>query len=332
MDKQLSDALARRTPFSKMITMEEAKTYPAQRTKTIDTQRCPECGEGDFFVHKEKGEAICKNCSFVIDDSLIDFGYESRIFGDNDLEANSRSGAPFDPRVANNLITHVGNDSDMAQLPDRMRAVMRRIRRKNSWTSSSLENNLNVALANLRVISSYVRMPETAEKEAARIYRMCAERGLTKARSSDGLIVASLYIACRMFGLPKTIKELSDASKIDKKVIGKYYKFLLEKLAIKITLNSPHDYVERFGSTLNLSPRTLSKAVELLEKAEKAQITSGRSPVSLAATALYLSAIMNGERRTQNEVTTTTQITEVTLRNRCQEFISTLKMRISLKR
>jgi len=298
----------------------------------IDIQKCPECGEADFFVHKEKGEAICKNCSFVIDDALIDFGYEGRVFDSEDLEANSRSGAPFDPRVANNLITHVGNDSDMAQLPDKMRAVIKRIRRKNHWTSSSLENNLNVALSNLKVIASFIRMPEMAEKEAARIYRMCAERGLTKARSSDGLIVASLYIACRLFGLPKTIKELSDASKVDKKVIGKYYKFLLDRLSIKIHLNSPHDYIERFGSALNLSPRTQSRAVEMLEKAEKAQIISGRSPVSLAATALYLSAILNGERKTQNEVTTITQITEVTLRNRCQEFIRALKLKVSLKR
>jgi len=304
----------------------------APHTKMIDVQKCPECGESDFFVQKEKGEAICKSCSFVIDDALIDFGYDSRIFDSEDMDANSRSGAPFDPRVANNLITHVGNDSDMKQLPDRMRAVIRRIRKKNSWTSSSLENNLNAALSNMRIIASYIRMPEMAEKEAARIYRMCAERGLTKARSSDGLIVAALYIACRVFGLPKTIKELSDASKVDKKVIGKYYKFLMEKLNLKIALNSPHDYVERFGSSLNLNPRTMSKAVEILEKAEKAQIVSGRSPISLAATALYLSAIMNGERKTQNEVTTITQITEVTLRNRCQEFMRTLKMKVSLKR
>lgn len=300
--------------------------------KMIDAHKCPECGEDDFFVNKQKGEAICKQCSFVIDDALIDFGYEGRVFDSEDMESNSRSGAPFDPRVANNLITHVGNESDMASLPGHMRSVIKRIRKKNSWTSSSLENNLSVALSNLRIISSYLRLPEMAEKEAARIYRLCAERGLTKARSSDGLIVAALYISCRIFGLPKTIKEFSDASKVDKKVIGKYYKFLIDKLGIKITLNSPHDYIERFGSALELGPRTQSKAVEMLEKAEKAQITSGRSPVSLAATSLYLSAIMNGERKTQNEVTTTTQITEVTLRNRCQEFIRTLKLKVSLKR
>ncbi len=313
--------------------MEEAKAiYTHRSTKVTDVQKCPECGESDFFVHKQKGEAICKNCSFVIDDALIDFGYDNRMFGDDGGETDSRSGSPFDPRIANNLITHVGNDADMAQLPEHMRSVIRRIRRKNSWTSSSLENNLNVALSNLKIIASYIRMPEMAEKEAARIYRMCAERGLTKARSSDGLIVASLYIACRLFGLPKTIKELSDASKVDKKVIGKYYKFLLERLNIKIHLNSPHDYIDRFGSALSLTPRTLSKAVELLEKAEKVQITSGRSPVSLAATSLYLAAIMNGERKTQNEVTTITQITEVTLRNRCQEFIRSMKLKVSLKR
>ena len=48
-------------------------------------QKCPDCGHKEFFVHKQKGEAICKNCSFVVDDSMIDFGYEGRIFDDERL-------------------------------------------------------------------------------------------------------------------------------------------------------------------------------------------------------------------------------------------------------
>jgi len=295
-------------------------------------QKCPDCGHKEFFVHKQKGEAICKNCSFVVDDSMIDFGYDSRIFDDDSSEMNSRSGAPYDPRVANNLITQVGSYEDLSRLPSNMKNLMKRIRKKNTWSSSSLETNLKSALSSMRLLASYLKLPDKVEKEAARIYRMCAERGLTKARSSDTLIAASIYIACRVFGLPKTLKEISAASKINKKALGKYYKFLLKRLNIKLHLNSPVDYVERFGSLLSLSPKVQSKAVEIILLAEKKQMLSGKSPVSIAASALYLAAIMKGERRTQNEVTTATEITEVTLRNRCQELIRELKLKVSMKR
>ncbi|MBI2147135.1 hypothetical protein HYU19_01500 [Candidatus Woesearchaeota archaeon] len=297
---------------------------------TTDTQSCPDCGEQKFFVSRERGEVICRECSYVIDDAMIDFGRE-RFLDNEDMEKNSRTGAPFDPTVTNNLMTQVGNHADVSKLSGNIRYMVKRIRKKNAWTSSSIENNLNRSLPHLKMICSYIKVPDNIEKESARIYRSAVEKGLTKARSCDGVIVASVYIACRLFGFPATIKDISEASKLNKKVVGKYYKLVLRELGMKMEPSNPLDHIARYASLLGLSAKVQSKAAEIADKAQKKDITSGVSPVTIAATSLYLASLLHGEKRTQKAVTDMTQITEVTLRTRCKDFIETLKLKVKVR-
>ena len=82
----------------------------------IEIRECPECSNRHFFTNKEKGEIICKECGFVIEDSMMDFG-KDRILDDEDFEKKSRTGAPFDPRIADNLSTEIGSEEDLRKLP-----------------------------------------------------------------------------------------------------------------------------------------------------------------------------------------------------------------------
>lgn len=296
-----------------------------------DVKTCPDCGHDKFFHNRERGEVICRNCSFVLDDTVIDLGDENRSFDFDDMQSKSRSGAAFDPRVANNLATQVGSQQDFAKLPQKQAQLMRRIRKKNNWISNSLEVNFATALTNLRVISSYLKLPDGVEREAAVIYRQAAEKGLTIKRSIESIVVASIYIATRLYGLPKSMEEFVQASKVNKKILGKTYKMIVRELNIKLVPANPIDYVERFGSELRLSAKVQTLALKYIEQAKGLEMTSGLSPVSVAATTLYLAGLKLGERRTQKEVSETTGITEATLRSRCKDFIKALQLDVKIR-
>lgn len=299
----------------------------AEITKILTVNQCPECGHDKFHVLETTGQVICKQCSFVIDESIIDFGRDWS-FNEDTQESNSRAGSPFDPRVANNLRTSVGNKDDLRRLKGNNRLTMGRIAKKNNWSASAIEANFNNALNHMRVISSFLRIPDSVEKEAARIYREAAVYGLTRCRSNETLVAASLYISCRLNGIPKTIDEFEAATKINKKSLTKFYKLLIRNLNIKLTAYSPFDYVGRFASALNLSPRTQTAAVELIEEANKKEALSGLNPISVAATTLYISCLQNKERRTQKQMAEATGITEVTLRKRVKDFLKKMNMEI----
>ncbi|MBR9691792.1 hypothetical protein GOV06_03310 [Candidatus Woesearchaeota archaeon] len=286
-------------------------------------KKCPECGDAKFFANKKKGEVICKSCGFVVEDFLVDFGKE-RMIGEEDFAKKSRTGAPYDPRVANGLMTEVGNYADLKNLPKKTRMLMNRIRQKNRWTSSALEHNLNTNLSNLKLIASQLKLPDSIEKEAARIYRECAEKGLTRARANDSIIAAVVFLSSKLHAMPKTLNEVANASKLNKFDIARTYKMVIRRLGIKVMQSNPIDFIARFASELNLGAKTQTQAVKLLEKIQKIGIDSGKSPTSLAATTLYISALMNKVKVTQKSIAETAGITETTLRQRTKEMLNKL--------
>jgi len=51
---------------------------------------------------------------------------------------------------------------------------------------------------------------------------------------------------------------------------------------------------------------------------------SGKSPTGYAAAAIYAASLLCNEKKTQNEVASVAQVTEVTIRNRYQEQIAAM--------
>jgi len=83
--------------------------------------------------------------------------------------------------------------------------------------------------------------------------------------------------------------------------------------------------VARIASKVGLSEKTKRYAIEILRKAEEAEISAGKNPMALAAAALYISCVIMGEGHTQRDFAEAANITEVTIRNRCKGFLELLK-------
>jgi len=147
----------------------------------------------------------------------------------------------------------------------------------------------------------------------------------------ESVIAACVYGACRIYKVPRTLDEISHASNIERKEIGRTYRFIARKLTMKIKPSSPRDYISRFASILHLSPKTQADALKILKKAETAELTSGRGPAGIAAAALYIASLLNNEKKTQREVADVAGITEVTIRNRYKELLGKLKVSEKLK-
>ncbi len=295
-------------------------------------KKCPECEGINLFVNREKGEVICKDCGLVVEDKMVEFGQEWREFED-DGGRKSRAGAPMTyTQYDQGLGTEVGHKSDLFQLGAKDRNKFFRLRKWQYRISTAIERNLKLALAELKRVGSYLKLPKQVEEEAAMIYTQAVQRGLVRGRSMESVVSGALYAACRRHEVPRTLDELSEAAGIEKKEIGRTYRFVTRELGITILPSNPADYIHRFASSLKLSAETASKAIEILEKAQHAELTSGRGPTGIAAASLYVSALLHGEKRTQREVADVAGVTEVTIRNRYKELLEKLKLEKELKK
>ena len=297
-------------------------------------KKCPECSGINLFVNREKGEVICKDCGLVVEDKMIEFGQEWREFEDErGDERRGRTGAPMTyTQFDQGLGTEVGQKADLFALGSKDRNKFFRLRKWQYRISTAIERNLKLALAELKRVSSYLKLPKSVEEEAAMIYTQAVQRGLVRGRSMESVVSGALYAACRRHEVPRTLDELSEASGIEKKEIGRTYRFVTRELGITILPSNPADYIARFASSLKLNAETQSKAVEILEEAQHEELTSGRGPTGIAAASLYVSALIHGEKRTQREVADVAGVTEVTIRNRYKELLEKLDLEKDVKK
>ena len=288
--------------------------------------KCPECGVHNPMWNKGKGEIICRSCGLVIDEKLVDFGPEWREFDDDGDGQKSRVGAPI-KYSSPEITTEIGNSSDIYSLRSGDRSKFFRLKKWQRRSATSMERNLHLALSEIKRVASVLGLSEVIIEESSRIYTLAVQRGLIRGRGIEKVVAASIYAACKIYEAPKTLYEVSYTSGVEKKEIMKAYKYVISKLGVKSCPQDPMNYIPKLASTLKLSPKTQVKATQIIDAAKKKQLLSGKTPMSIAISSLYIASRLMKERRTQLEMSEAAKITEVTLRNRTSELIKKLAIK-----
>lgn len=296
-------------------------------------KKCPECQSTNLYNNKDKGEIVCRACGLVIDSKNISLGKEWRDFDEGEDSEMKRSGAPTSyTKYDLGMGTSIGSESDTFSLDKKQRYKLQRLKRWQKRLSTVMEKNLKIALGELRRLSSYLNLPTSIEEEAGKIYTEAVQKNLVRGRSIESVVAGVVYAACRRQNIPRTLDEIAEASGIDKKEIGRSYRYVTRELKIKILPSNPVDYISRFASVLNYSPQTQSRGIEILSQALSLELTSGRGPIGIAAAALYIAGLLEGERKTQRDISQVSGVTEVTIRNRYKEIITKLNLEDEIKK
>lgn len=291
---------------------------------------CPDCGSGDFFLHRGKGEVICKKCAFVLEDAPIDYGPDWRSFEEDNGVDNRHAGAPFDPRIGNNLATTVGNLSDLSGLSSLQKSKVKRLRAKQGWAATGFEHRLDQALIQLKMLTSRLDIPSFIEKDAAELYRESVSRNLARCRPTEHLIAGAVWIACKRNQAPIAWKEFAQKADTDLRTLHRTTKLLVRTLGLKLAPASPVDFVAKFSAKLQLTHAVEAKSLRILQGFIRQK--SGMNPLSLAATAIYVACQQSNLQRTQKSIATTAGITETTLRNTLQMLVPKKKARVKLSK
>ncbi|WP_435128577.1 transcription initiation factor IIB [Halobaculum sp. D14] len=314
---------------------ENVRSHAGERTRTDseeeteseqETLECPECG-GQLVKDSERGETVCTDCGLVVDEDEIDRGPEWRAFDSKEKDEKSRVGAPTTQMMHDKgLSTNIGwqdKDAYGNQLSGRQRQKMQRLRTWNERfrTRDSKERNLKQALGEIDRMASALGLPENVRETASVIYRRALDDDLLPGRSIEGVSTASLYAAARQAGTPRSLDEISNVSRVGKDEIARTYRYVVRELGLEIQPADPESYVPRFASELDLSDEAERRARQLLQTAKEQGVHSGKSPVGLAAAAIYAAALLTNEKVTQNEVSDVANISEVTIRNRYHELL-----------
>ncbi|WP_411962963.1 transcription initiation factor IIB [Haloferax sp. YSMS24] len=292
-----------------------------------ETVACPECGSTKLVSDTEHGETVCNDCGLVVEEDEIDHGPEWRAFNSSEKDSKSRVGAPTTNMMHDKgLSTNIGwqnKDAYGRSLSSRQREKMQRLRTWNERfrTRDSKERNLKQALGEIDRMASALGLPDSVRETASVIYRRALNDDLLPGRSIEGVATSSLYAAARMASTPRSLDEITNVSRVEKDEIARTYRYVVRELKLEIKPADPEQYVPRFASDLGLSDESERRARQLLKTAKKQGVHSGKSPVGLAAAAVYAASLLTNDKVTQNEVSDVANISEVTIRNRYHELL-----------
>jgi transcription initiation factor TFIIB len=312
---------------------EDTRLVEASQSKV---RVCPECGSLKLMRDYDAAEVVCMACGYVIAEKLSNPGPEWRAFDDEQKTKRTRVGAPLTYTIHDKGLSTVidwrdkravGKKFDPAQRMElyRLRKWQRRVR-----VSDATERNLAVALSELSKISSSLNLPKNIIETASVIYRKAIKKRLIRGRSIHNVTAAAVYMSCRQCGVPRTLDEIAGASTLNKKDIGRSYRFMVRELEVFVPPSTSRNYAARFSNKLIVSGKAEAIAIKILEIAKQMKLTSGRGPTGIAAAATYIATVLMNERKTQREIAEIANVTEVTIRNRYKELLERLFIEVPL--
>lgn len=304
---------------------------------TGEEDKCKSCGSGNLTRHFERAEVVCNDCGVVNEESLIDPGQEWRSFSREDGDRRSRTGAPATVMLSDRgLTTEIGwrdRDTYGKSIPSQNRAQLYRLRKwqKRMRASNSTERNLSYALGNLDHLTYTLGLPPSVRNTAAMVYRKAVTQNLVRGRSIDGVVAACVYAASRQCGLPRSLSEIAEKTRISRKEVGRIYRFVARELSVQTLPVQPKEYIRRFSTELRLGAVTEKRAASLLADILRKDVSGGCGPICIAAAAIYIACLVTGEKRTQREVARVARITEVTIRSRYKDIAQKLDIPLPVR-
>ncbi|MFP9193852.1 transcription initiation factor IIB [Natrialbaceae archaeon A-CW1-1] len=301
-----------------------------EKTEQEGVRTCPECDSTTLARSSDGSEISCEKCGLILEEETIDRGPEWRAFNAAERDNKSRVGAPTTQTMHDKGLTTTidwkNQDAYGRSLSSEKRSQMNRLRKwqERIRTKDAGERNLQFALSETDRMASALGVPRSVREVASVLYRRALEEDLIRGRSIEGVSTSTLYAACRMEGIPRSLDEVAAVSRVDRMEIGRTYRYISKELGLEMQPVDPKKYVPRFCSELELPDEVQSKANEIIDTTTEKGMLSGKSPTGYAAAAIYAAALLCNKKKTQREVANVAQVTEVTIRNRYQEQIAAM--------
>ncbi|HEV2193769.1 MAG TPA: transcription initiation factor IIB [Nitrosopumilaceae archaeon] len=267
------------------------------------------------------GEVICGRCGLVLLEKEQDSGPESKGYDMEDFLTKSRTGAGLSLAMHDKGLTTIIGPLDKDVIGNSLSVYMKNtFHRLRIWDNRSkarsTKKSLRSALILLDSMKTKLGIPDLVTEQAAYIYRKAVSSRIIMGRSATSMICASLYAACREFDTPRTLNDIANVGNVTKKNISRSYRKLLNTLDLRLRSFDSSEFITRLSTEVGTSEKTRRDALNILSKAVEKEISAGKNPMGLAAAALYISCMINKERKNQQTIARVSGITAVTIRNR----------------
>jgi transcription initiation factor TFIIB len=180
---------------------------------------------------------------------------------------------------------------------------------------------LAIARSKLKEIGLKLQVGETVLGRAQEIFSHAEEKGMLRGRPASDVAYASLFVACRALKIPVTATEISRICGVNSKKLFRLYRTLQKFLGLTVPILGPECFVSKYSQHLPMSKETIELAMSIAQSAKKS-LSLQRSPVVVAATAVYIASMKQNERLSQKQIARIFGIASASIRNCSEDLLS----------
>jgi transcription initiation factor TFIIB len=275
---------------------------------------------------------VCSNtdCGIVYSDILDttpEWKYNSN--GEDKNGDNSRCGNPTNPLLQESafgcrIICGPGASWEL-----------KKIRRFTEWQSMPhREKSLYNEFQFITIMAQNAGIPKIFIDDAMRHHKDISEQKMFRGLNRDGIKAASIYIACRLNGYPRTSHEIATIFHLDRTSASTGCSVAVKLLnntgdgaaiAAASTVSLPSCFIERFCSKLNMPIDLIYLAKFIAEKIESCDfLQDSNTPQSVAAGIIYYIIKLHGLDISRTWVREISSVSEVTM-TKCAKKIEKIQ-------
>ena len=178
--------------------------------------------------------------------------------------------------------------------------------------------NLRIAMEKFDILKNKLALSNTIKERSINLYKKIIEKNISKGRSVDAMVAATIYAACRDSDTPRTLNDITEATGLRKNSIARCYRSILVTLNLQMPVLNIEQCVLRIAKRMGISEKVKHRTMTILDSAKKQNHLAGKDPMGMSAAAIYIASMDIGEKISHRELARIAMITEVTIRNRCR--------------
>ncbi len=310
---------------------------------TIETQCCPEC-QSSLVDDIHNGEVICSGCGVVVADQMADYGPESKSSNLQEKMKLARAtgqttysqhdlGITTEISISSKDFSGKSINSQVANQMHNLRKWQQRIR-----VSTPRERRLANVLTKIGETCQNISLSKNVLETASIIYRNLDDKVDVKGKSVASISAATVYMACKKCDVVRSLDEICRGIcapkelKSKTKLAARYYRnMVMEMGASSAPIVTMDKYISKIANLSKTEVRVERLALEIAEKIKDSSIADGKAPNGIAAAYLYVASILLGQNVLQRDISSIAGVTEVTIRNRCKEILTSYRLKITLR-
>ena len=230
----------------------------------------------------------------------------------------------FNPLLGNAFETTISSQDGRSGLARDLQRAQARVNNHGPGKTSTAA--LSAAFARINEMCETMQLTRNVVTRAQHVYKVADEKKVVRGKNEAAIMAACIIFACRDAGVARSYPEVCKATKVRKKELGRV--FMAVKTAVQGELNvgpaknagqsnsekSAEGLLARFTNWLDLGNVVYKAAKHVAVEANAKTDIDGRSPVSIAAGALYFTCVLFGKVTNAKDIARVAEVSDSTIK------------------